>query len=152
MPDYNYSQPGAYFITVCTRGRRPILSTIVGGDAYIAPSVKLTSVGELADRYLRTIPGIGPYVIMPNHVHMILHISSDNILKGPMWASAPTGNQVGQLVRSWKTLVTKAVGFPVWQRSFYDHVIRGEKDYIQIAAYIEENPARWCEDTYYSGE
>jgi REP element-mobilizing transposase RayT len=87
---------------------------------------------------------------MPNHVHMILRISSENVLQGPMWASAPTNANISSLVRSWKTLVTKELGCSIWQRSFYDHVIRDEKEYVLIAHYIEENPAKWFDDTYYS--
>ena len=164
MYEYDYGQAGAYFVTVCTQGRKCILSTIVGGDAHIAPNstntvgadahigprVVLTDTGAVVEKYLTTIPGIGEYVIMPNHVHMILRISSDDLLQGPMWASAPTRASVPNLIRSWKTLVTKELGRSIWQRSYYDHIIRSEKDYWQILRYIEENPAKWCDDTYYS--
>ncbi|MBO5891492.1 MAG: hypothetical protein J6Q30_02110, partial [Oscillospiraceae bacterium] len=84
LADYNYSQPGAYFVTVCTKEHKCILSTIVGADAHIGPQVKLTPIGVVVEKYLKTIPGIGEYVIMPNHVHMILHISATNALDGPM--------------------------------------------------------------------
>ena len=66
-----------------------------------------------------------------------------------MWASAPTGACVSQLVRSWKTLVSKELGYSIWQRSYYDHVIRGERDYVVKAQYILDNPAKWHEDDYY---
>ena len=149
LADFDYSQPGAYFVTVCTKDRKCILSTIVGGDAHIAPYTRLTSVGIVADKYLRTIPGIAEYVIMPNHVHMILRISASDPLKGPMWASAPTQTNVPTLVRSWKTLVSKELGRSIWQRSYYDHVIRDEMDYIVKAQYIADNPAKWQDDDYY---
>ena len=150
LADYDYSQPGAYFVTVCTQNRKNLLSTVVGGDAHIAPYTMLTPMGKVVQKYLCRIPGIGPFVIMPNHVHMILHISATNVLEGPMWASAPTKANVSDLVRSWKTLVSKELGSSIWQRSYYDHIIRGEAEYTEIAAYIENNPAKWSEDTYFN--
>ena len=87
---------------------------------------------------------------MPNHVHMILHSSASNVLEGPMWASAPTNNQISAAVRSWKILVTKELGYSIWQRSYHDHIIRNEEDYVAILQYIQENPAKWCDDRYYN--
>ena len=86
LEEYDYSQPGAYFITVCTKEKACILSTIVGGDAHIAPYPELTEIGYVCDKYLRTIPGIGAYIIMPNHIHMMLHIFAKTAYEGPMWA------------------------------------------------------------------
>ena len=146
LADYDYSQPGAYFVTVCTKDRKCILSTVVGADAHIGPQVRLTKTGQVARRYLETIPGIGPYVIMPNHVHMIIHVPDQEPGNGPMRASAPT---VGILIRAWKGLVTKALGQSIWQRSFYDHVIRSEQEYTEIGEYILGNPGKWAEDKYF---
>ena len=149
LKGFDYSRPGAYFITVCTKGRKQLLGSVVGGDAHIAPYTKLSATGNVVQKYLSSIPGIGAYVIMPNHVHMIIHISSSDLLQGPMWASAPTGVTVADLVKSWKTLVSKELGYSIWQRSYYDHIVRDEQEYIRLIQYIEENPAKWCEDTYY---
>ena len=149
LADYDYSQAGAYFITVCTKDRKCLLSTIVGGDAHIAPYTVLTPMGRVTQKYLLTIPGIDRYVIMPNHVHMILRISAHSPGAGPIWEDAPTQAAVSSLVRSWKTLVTKELGVGIWQRSYYDHVIRDEYDYLMKARYIENNPAKWLDDVYY---
>ena len=149
MTHYDYSQSGAYFVTVCTKDRKCLLGTIVGGDAHIAPHMELSSAGIVVEKYLRSIPGLGEYVIMPNHVHMILHISASNILQGPMWASAPTGANIPALIRSWKILVSKELGASIWQRSYYDHIIRNERDYLIRVQYIQENPAKWFFDDYY---
>ena len=86
---------------------------------------------------------------MPNHVHMMLHISAQKPEDGPMWASAPTGVGIDKLVRSWKTMVTKELGMGIWQRSYYDHIIRDEQDYITKVQYMENNPAKWNEDKYF---
>ena len=149
LADYDYSQPGAYFITICARNRKCIFSTIVGADAHIGPQIALTPTGMVVEKYIRSIPGIGAYVIMPNHVHMILHISATNLLQGPMWASAPTQANVSSLIRSFKILVSKELGQSIWQRSYYDHIIRDEQDYLIKLQYIMENPARWLDDDYY---
>ena len=92
-------------------------------------------------KIMKTIPDIDKYVIIPNHFHLI--IKNEN---GTMWASSPT---VSQKIRSFKILVTKTIGKPIFQRSFYDHVIRDEKDYLRIWEYIENNPGKWAEDKYF---
>ena len=115
-------------------------------DAYIDPQVYLSPYGRIVERYIKTIPGIDKYVIMPNHVHLIIRIDA---AKGPMWASAPT-QSLSSRIRSFKTLVSKEIGRSLWQRSYYDHVIRNEADYLRIWQYIDENPAKWTEDEYYS--
>ena len=152
LADYDYSQPGAYFITVCTQDRKCILSSVVGGDALIAPCTRLTPIGAVVEKYLRSIPGVGDYVIMPNHVHMILHISAIHPAEGPVWASAPTTASIPQLIRSWKTLVSKEVGRSIWQRSYYDRIIRNEQEYLIRLQYMVENPDKWAEDDYYRPE
>ena len=81
---------------------------------------------------------------MPNHIHMIIKI--DN---GTMWASSPT-QSIPTIVKSFKTLVTKEIGKPIFQRSFYDHIIRGEEDFKEIWEYIDGNPQKWQNDRFYS--
>ena len=138
IPDYDYNQNGAYFITICTQDRKPILSTIVGDDAHIVPK----PYGQIAEKYIRNVPEIEKYVIMPDHIHMIIRL--DN---GSMWASTPTRtNRVASIVRSIKTLTTKEIGKAIFQRSYYDHVIRNQQDYNEIWEYIENNPRKWLLD------
>ena len=139
-----YTQ-GWFFVTICTRDRLHYLGSVVGGDAHIAPHVALSKIRSVAEMYLKRIPGIDTYVVMPNHVHFVVSIAAEG---GPMWASAPT-QALGSLVRSFKTLSTKAVGQKLWQRGYYDHVIRNEADYLRNWQYMDENPVRWTEDEYY---
>lgn len=96
--------------------------------------------------YVKTIPGVVDYVIMPNHLHLYLEVPIAE--DGPMWASAPT-QSLSDRIRSFKIMVTKAVGEPLFQRSFYDHVVRNEEDALRIRQYIRENPAKWKEDRFY---
>jgi len=146
IPDYDYSQNGAYFITICTRDRMKTLSTIVGDDAHIVPK----PYGTVAEKYIRNVPEIEKYVIMPDHIHMIIRL--DN---GSMWASTPTSinveadahirpqNKISNIVRSIKILTAKEIGESIFQRSYYDHVIRNQQDYDAVWEYIENNPRKW---------
>ena len=142
LQEYDYATAGAYFITICTKNRAKILSEVrsVGDDAYIVP----TPIGRLVDTYVQSIPGIDKYIVMPNHIHMIICIDD-----GPMWASAPT-QSIPSRIRSFKTLITKELGYSIFQRSYYDHIIRGEQDYGDVWQYIDQNPVRWPEDTFYT--
>ena len=142
LPEYDYASPGAYFVTICTKDRRCILSDITAGAA---PCLQLTDTGKIVEQYILSTERmtgfhVDNYVIMPNHIHMILRI--DN---GPPRASAPT---VSDAVGALKRLVNRSLGRSIWQRSFHEHVIRNEHDYREIWAYIDANPARWAEDRY----
>ena len=81
LTEYDYNQNGAYFVTICTQDRKKILSSIVGDDAHIVPK----PYGIIAEKYIRNVPEIKKYVIMPDHIHMII-----NLENGSMWASTPT--------------------------------------------------------------
>ena len=140
LKDFDYGQNGAYFITICTKNREHILCDIVGDDAHIVPK----PYGVVVEKYIRNVPEIEKYVIMPNHIHMIIRIEN-----GTMWASSPT-NKVANIVRSLKTLTTKEIGKSIFQRSYHDHIIRGEQDYLEIWEYIENNPQKWLLDRYYT--
>ena len=151
IENYDYSQQGAYFITICTQDRKRILSDIVGDDAHIVPK----PYGEVVQRYIRNVPEIEKYVIMPDHIHMIIRLDD-----GSMRASTPTENneekgvgadahirpknKISSIVRSIKILTTKEIGQSIFQRSYYDHVVRNQQDYNEIWEYIENNPRKWA--------
>ena len=143
LPEFSYDTPGAYFVTICTKDRMPILGTIVGAGDHTGPYTQLSEIGKTVEAFTKTVPGIDRYVIMPDHVHMILLVSAEDDMEGPMWSSAPTKRNIQTTIRSWKTLISKALGTSIWQRSYYEHVIRCEQDYWEIVKYIEENPAKW---------
>lgn len=145
LAGYDYSQNGAYFITVCIKDKKCLLGKIVGGDAYIAPKILLSEYGKTVEKYICGIKGLHKYIIMPNHIHMIIFICNE---EGTMRASSPT-QSIPQLIKSFKTLITKEIGFSVWQRSYYDHIIRDDADYEAIWEYIENNPLKWKEDRFY---
>ena len=147
LQNFDYNTNGAYFITICTKDRKNLLSKIitVGDDAHIVPKINLSNYGLICDKYIKNIDNVyknvsmDKYVIMPDHIHLII------VICGTMKASSPTEN-IETVIRSFKTMVTKEIGFSIWQRSFYDHVIRNHEDYLEITKYIQENPEKWIYD------
>ena len=153
LPNYDYSQNGAYFITFCTWHREHALAR-VGRDDLGAPAVQLTEYGQIVDRYIRSIPSAYPhvtlsnYVVMPNHVHLLLLVSAD----GAPESSRPTPRStqlIPRIVGALKRFSNRDAGFDLWQTSFHDHIIRSESDFLSVWNYISANPIRWSEDIYY---
>jgi len=147
---YDYSKNGYYFVTICTKDKKPLLGKIVGRDAHIPPHIVLSDIGKIVDKYINNANivynfiTIDKYVIMPNHIHLIVKFEFP--LDGGMWASRPTVNTI---VRSIKTLTTKEIGYSIWQSSYYDHVIRNQHSYEEIWKYIDDNPLKWHLDELY---
>ena len=156
LPDFDYSTPGYYFITVCTHKKRKILCDIVGEGLCALPSVKLTSIGKRVDEaihYINTNKGIivDKYVIMPNHIHLIVAIQADEHF-GSTGGRGDPPLQVCDVIGRMKSFTDRQYEGTLWQRSFHDHIIRNEQDYLKIWTYIDGNPARWREDCFYTEE
>lgn len=151
LPNYDYSQAGYYFITLCTKDKQPLFwQPSVGADIIRPPQgVPLSSIGRVVDEAIRAIPAHYPnvaldkFVVMPNHIHLILVLGADADGRPQV---APT---VSRVMKQFKGAVSKRAGIPLWQKSFHDHVIRGEADYRRIWNYIDANPRKWREDCYY---
>ena len=125
------------------------IPTTVGEDIILPQStVKLTNIGQIVEESILSIENhyenvfLEQYVIMPNHVHLILTISND----GRIISSPTIPIIVGQL----KRYASKKTGISLWQRSYHDHVIRNKKDYEEISKYIYENPINWETDEFYN--
>lgn len=150
LKQFDYSQNGAYFITICTKDRKRILSRVVGEGLCTLPKIVLTPIGKEIERSIHFIHEnyenvfIDKYVIMPNHIHMIVIL--DNRAGGH--GNPPLQKVIGLF----KSFTTKQYKGKLWQRSFYDHIIRNEADYLNIWQYIEDNPLRWHDDKYYTGD
>ena len=149
LPYFDYSTPGAYFITICTKDRKCIFLENLGASIARPHKPTLSRSGKKVETAIRDITGHYPsitvdhYVVMPNHIHLLLQINTDEDGR-PM--VAPT---ISTVVQQLKGVVTKQIGQSVWQKLFHDHVIRGEKDYLKIWEYIDTNPARWHEDCFF---
>jgi len=151
LKTYDYSQNGAYFITICTKDKRNILwETNVGATCGRPNETQhLSDIGKIIDSEINKIKSyydnvsVNKYVIMPNHVHMIIILESSESGRPQV---APT---ISRIIQQFKGSITKKVKQTVWQKSFYDRIIRNEKEYLQIYNYIETNPLKWEEDCYY---
>ena len=100
----------------------------------------------MVEKYIHGITGVDKYVIMPNHVHMIIFINpSENVT---MLASSPTIQSIPQLIKSFKILLTKEIGFSLFQRSYHDHIIRNEQEYQSIWQYVDENLLKRKDDCF----
>lgn len=155
LKGFDYSTPRAYFVTFCTQDRRCILSTIVGASMARPPCLTLTEHGRTIDAAIQSIPHHYPlvqvdkYVIMPNHVHMILILGIDVEDGRAMLAPTTPSLSVSHIIQHLKGVVSKHIGHSIWQKSFHDHVIRSEEDYRTIWEYIDTNPYRWQEDCFW---
>ena len=151
IEDYDYSTPGAYFITVCIASRKPILWNV--GAATCRPN--LSKIGTVVEMAILQIPehypavSVDKYCVMPDHIHMILSINTD---EDGRQIAAPTlgavcGRQIAAptistVVGHMKRWVSMQLGQSIWQKSFIDRVIRNDKGYRAVWEYIENNPVK----------
>ena len=143
IEDYDYSAPGVWFITICTANREKVFWDGVGADIIRPQDLPLSAVGKIAEQGIRQIREyyenvvVDKYCIMPDHIHLILRMEPN--IDGRQIA-APT---VSTVIGSMKRWVSKQIGRPIWQKSFYDHGIRNQQDYDEILEYIENNPLKY---------
>ena len=144
LKDYDYSSVGSYHITICTKDKKHLFWNNVGAT-FGRPKSEyvLSAYGEIVDREIRKIENIydavkiDKYVVMPNHVHMLISIVPDEIGRPQV---APT---ISRVIQQFKGTVSKQIGFSVWQKGYIDHIIRGQGDYDETWQYIDENPLKW---------
>ena len=159
LKGYDYSTPGAYFITICTHNRKCLFSNIVGA-IHESPENKLTEYGKFAEHIIELLPdrfnvSIPKYIIMPNHIHLIIEISDNNekraIRESPLQHHRSIIDKiVGFLKMNVSKKINNTNNNSIWQRSYHDHIIRGEKDYKKIWEYIDTNVIRWEKDCFYT--
>lgn len=149
LADWDYSSAGCYFVTVCTKDRESLFWDV--GAAISRPEAPpLSPLGKAVEQAIRELPLHYPYasvehfVVMPNHVHLLLTVS---VADGRI-LSAPT-KSLSTMIGQMKRAVSKAAGKPIWQKSYHDHIVRSERDFLTLWNYITGNPSRWSEDIYY---
>jgi len=149
LQNYDYSQPGYYFVSVCTRERVEWFGVIENGE------MKLNEHGNIAAECWYNLPNhythikLDVFTIMPNHIHGIIVIENASVGEG--FKPSPTGNHgLSEIVRGFKTFSSRRINEIIgrgahfqWQRSFYDQVIRGEAALEQMREYILNNPKKW---------
>ena len=147
---YHYSQYGFYFLTLCTKDKKPILCDIRESNIFEQPKITFSKFGIIvknqicAQQNFYSDIHIEKYVIMPNHIHMIVCISEDT---AP--ASTPANDRIPFFISTLKRFTNKEAETDLWQRSYHDHVIRNDTDYQKIWKYIDDNPAKWNSDCFY---
>ena len=152
LKEYDYSAPGVYFVTVCTYKMRMLFWENPLDENLAEKGEYLNFAGKIADEVIRSLSdvfpvGIKKYVIMPNHIHLMIVILEQNARKG---CDATLCRVVGYMKRKITIALRKrSVDDIIWQRSFHDHIIRNEKDYQRIWKYIDNNPRNWAEDCFY---
>jgi REP element-mobilizing transposase RayT len=175
---FDYSQPGAYFITVCTHERAPLFGDVVNG------AMVLNAAGVMVDAVWRDMPDhysgvvLGEHIVMPNHFHGVVEIvgagpracpdfmecacphDMPTTETGQPQGVAPTALSLPDLVHRFKSWTTRQYadgvnhyGWPafnrrLWQRNYHEHIIRNEQAYAAITDYIHHNPQRWQDDVY----
>lgn len=162
LKNYDYTKNGVYFVTVCVHKHQNFLGQFINNNGDIAvgatalgrphkqntinSQIKLTPLGKCVDETIKNANNtnviIDKYVIMPNHIHLIIVMCNKTGDRGR--------SPLQYIVRNIKSYVTKFAGFSVWQKSFHDHIIRNEKDYRRITEYIENNPQNWINDCFYN--
>ena len=155
LQGFDYNKTGAIFLTICTKNRRCILSKIVGTGVPDGPIVELLPYGRIAKKYIEQLNDfydkidIVDYVIMPNHIHLLLFTKGEDI--GPSGTPVPTvqNSLVSRFVSTFKRFCNKEYGENIWQYRSNDHIIRNRKDYEKHCKYIIENPLYWQYDKLY---
>ncbi|MEH2196619.1 MAG: transposase [Nostoc sp.] len=165
LKGYDYTQPGAYFITICSKGRQCLFGNVVNGE------MQLNSLGHIAFNCWQTIPDHFPhieldtFVVMPNHLHGILIITDKPVGTQQFCAlnqhldcnteqfGKPLPGSISTVIRSYKGVVSKRInkiwqikGQSIWQRNFYEHIGREQKSVDNIREYILYNPLHWADD------
>ena len=146
LNDYNYSSNGAYFITICTKNKENLLWKNVGAN-FVRPldQLPLSKIGIVIENEIYKLNTVyenikvDKYQIMPNHIHLIIFIYEDSNGRTQF---APT---ISRIIKQFKGSITKQIGFSIWQKSFYDRIIRNENEYQSVWNYIHNNPLKYLE-------
>jgi len=172
LPGYDYTQPGAYFITLVTQNRLPLFGEVRGGEVRLSLAGQIVRSEWLA--LFTRFPWVEPdeFVIMPNHLHGVLRwgepdgsrwgeASAANLVSAPAFMTAdasplPNGTargSLGAMVQNIKSVSTRKIhalrgtpGARVWQRNYYEHILRTDADLDNVRAYIRANPLQWETD------
>jgi len=183
LQGYDYSQNGAYFITLCAQDRKPIFGKIVSGEMQLSPFGIIVRDEWLKTAEMRKNIEMDEFVVMPNHFHGIIVIDDRGWARLEMNGAAdlgtgtvhraptpiierfgkPTSNTIPTIIRGFKAAVTKQINtiqinagvynMPerIWQKNYYEHVIRNETSLNKIREYIMSNPLNWKEDDLFIG-
>ena len=156
LPAAAYNERGLYFITVCTKNREEVLGNIFVGDGVLdVPNVILSEHGKIAEKYIMQMQDfydnirIEYFVIMPNHVHMLINVLKDVSFEdsnGTSRTPSPTNTVISKFISTFKRFCNREIGENIWQRAYHDHIIRNDDDLEKHIDYIFNNPLNWESD------
>jgi len=158
LKDYNYSNAGMYYVTICTQDKEPLFGDVVGADS-ISARVILNDAGKMIDYlYQETMQQFqnvtsAAYIVMPNHFHGIIAIERADMESAPtlpIIIQSFKRNTTIEYIKGVKSGIYPPFNKRIWQRNYFERVIRDEAEYQRICRYIDENPDRWAEDEYYT--
>ena len=138
LKKFDYSKEEIYFITICIKNRIELLGKIIAMNY-----IELTKIGNISEQYIKKIEAkyknikLDEYIIMPNHIHLLLIVNKQNEIT------------ISRIIKQYKKHVSKIIGYSIWQKSFYEHIIRDEKEYWKIKKYIKDNIINWKQDKYF---
>jgi len=161
LAGYDYSSEGGYFITIVTYNRIPVFGRILDNELVLSKAGQISRSEWFRTQHLRENVGLfeDEFVVMPNHIHGVIWLRDESV--GVERRSRHTKSNhplvspgsIPAIIRAYKTAVTYAInisrntlGQPVWQRNYYEHIIRDEKDYENIVEYIYQHPYNWEKD------
>ncbi len=157
LPNYDYTHPGEYFVTICTHQRQCLFGDITHG------TLQLTPAGEQVKALWLRLPlhffnlQLDEFVVMPNHIHGILQLADQPTSQNPTTQiQEPVGTQsgsIGAIIQNFKSVSSRRLrrygdlaGKPIWQRNYYEHIVRNPEDLARIQTYIQTNPLSWQDD------
>ena len=155
LREYDYTQPGAYFITIVAHARATLFAEISDGKAWLNEFGRIVENEWQKSAVIRREIGLDVFVVMPNHIHGIVNIIHADVGatgRSPL-RSGPPPRSLGAFVAGFKSAVTKRInnlrrtpGAPVWQRNYYEHVVRSDAELLRVREYILNNPVGWEND------
>jgi REP element-mobilizing transposase RayT len=177
LNNWNYSQSGFYFITICTHNKNKFLGKIVGGKILLSRCGQIANIELIKTIEIRKNISIDPWVIMPNHIHLLINIrnipvetprgaSLQEDQKPPLIISSyknhpgffsklntKSNQEIPKIINQFKSSVKRECNhqqlFFTWQSRYHDHIVRSEAEYSKIKRYIIDNPVNWEKDKFY---
>ena len=156
LKEYDYSRAGAYFVTISARNRQCLFGKIEDGKVQLSAAGEIVQSEWLRSESVRRNVVLDEFVIMPNHVHGIIMLTDKTGFVGATRRVAPTRpcgpvpGSIGAIIGQFKSAATKRInqlrktrGARVWQRNYYEHVLRNENELDRVREYMTNNPLRW---------
>jgi REP element-mobilizing transposase RayT len=158
LPGYDYGRAGAYFVTICTVQRECLLGDVVDGQMQLSDYGRIVEEEWMHTSSIREYATLDAFVVMPNHLHGVILLAERAEKTSPRLTYSgqfgrPVAGALPAILGAFKSVTSRRInevrgvqGLSLWQRGYYEHVVRDEKELLRIRDYIASNPARWSQD------